>query len=295
MIDQCIPVAESWLRENTNLGTRQRKAMAALCPLLINSLSTRPGSGKPLLISLGGAPGSGKSTLARMLCFVLNQAGRRCQLLSLDDFYLTLAARQLLARQIHRLCSVRGVPGTHDLPLLLDHLEHLIRGDYSGLRMPQFDKASDDRHPSTAGYAIEAPLDYILLEGWLCGAPPMSDADLACPLNRLEREQDPHGTWRRWVNLNLREYHGKLDPMIDFHWFLKAPGWDSVVAWRFQQEQELAAPALRSKTEVEDFLMHYQRLVAHMLKTADSWADLIIALDAAHCASIPSESINGLT
>jgi len=293
MIDQCIPLADSWLHEHTNLGTCQRKAMAALCPVLINSLSAHANRSKPVLISLGGAPGSGKSTLARMLCSVLNQAGRRCQLLSLDDFYLPLAARQALARQVHRLCSVRGVPGTHELALLLDHIEHLIMGDYSGLRMPQFDKTSDDRHPCTARYAIEAPLDYILLEGWLCGAPPMDDAELASPVNRLESEQDRHVTWRRWINLNLREYHGKLDPMIDLHWFLKAPGWDSVVAWRWQQEQELSVPALKSKTEVEDFLMHYQRLVAHMLMTSNSWADLIIALDASHCASIPSKSING--
>jgi hypothetical protein len=30
MINQCIPTAESWLRESTNLGSWQRKAMATL-------------------------------------------------------------------------------------------------------------------------------------------------------------------------------------------------------------------------------------------------------------------------
>ena len=178
MIEQCIPVAESWLRETTNLGARQRKAMAALCPFLINSLSGASARNRPLLVSLGGAPGSGKSTLARMLCFVLNAAGRRCQLLSLDDFYLPLADRRMLARHIHPLCVVRGVPGTHDLALLLVHIERLLHGDFSDLRMPQFDKASDDRLQSAAAYSQAAPLDYILLEGWLCGAPPMTDKAL---------------------------------------------------------------------------------------------------------------------
>lgn len=295
MIEQCIPVAESWLHENTNLGTRQRKAMAALCPVLINSLPGPANSSTPVLISLGGAPGSGKSTLGRMLRFVLNEAGRRCQLLSLDDFYLPLAERQVLAGQIHRLCSVRGVPGTHELPLLLDHLEHLLQGNFSDLRMPRFDKASDDRHQSATGYRLKAPLDYILLEGWLCGAPAMADEDLANPVNRLETGQDPDRTWRDWVNLNLREYHRQLDPLIDSRWFLQAPGWDSIVAWRWQQEQELAVPALKSLTETEEFLMHYQRLVEHMLATSGSWADLIIPLDASHCATIPSKLFDGYT
>lgn len=295
MIEQCIPVAESWLHETTNLGARQRKAMAALCPFLINSLSGPIARKRPVLISLGGAPGSGKSTLARMLCFVLNAAGRRCQLLSLDDFYLPRADRRILARHIHPLCIVRGVPGTHDLALLSRHIERLLDGDFSDLRMPQFDKASDDRLQSTAAYSQATPLDYILFEGWLCGAPPMSDEALADPVNRLEAEQDPQMHWRNWVNLNLREYHRKLDRLIDLHWFLRVPGWDSVITWRWQQEQELAVPALKSLTEARQFLMHYQRLVEHMQVTAAGWADLIIPLDASHCPAVPTKLTDGST
>ena len=99
--------------------------------------------------------------------------------------------------------------------------------------------------------------------------------------------------WRNWVNLNLREYHRKLDRLIDLHWFLQVPGWSSVVTWRWQQEQELDVPALKSRTGTGEFLMHYQRLVEHMRVTAASWADLIIPLDASHCAAVPTKLIDG--
>jgi len=286
MIDQCIPTAESWLRENTNLGSRQRKAMSALCPALIDALPVAVKRTSPVSLSIGGAPGSGKSTLARMLAAVLDKAGRRCQLLSLDDYYLPLAERQALAERIHPLCVVRGVPGTHDLPLLLSHLDRLIQGDVSDLAMPQFDKASDDRLQNTQRCEFKAPLDFILLEGWMCGAPPQSNAALSDPINRLEAVQDAGQIWRLWVNLKLQEYHNTVDQRMDDRWYLRAPDWDSIIDWRWQQEQCLSVPALKLRTDVEAFLAHYQRLVEHMQETSANWADLILLLDASHCATI---------
>jgi D-glycerate 3-kinase len=45
--------------------------------------------------------------------------------LSLDDFYLTKAARAALAESIHPLFATRGVPGTHDLTLLNETINAL--------------------------------------------------------------------------------------------------------------------------------------------------------------------------
>ena len=287
MNDQCIPTAETWLRENTSLGPRQRKAMSSLCPVLIDALPKPTNQASPVRISIGGAPGSGKSTLARMLAAVLVENGLHCQMVSLDDYYLPLAERQRIAKRIHALCVVRGVPGTHDLRLLIDHLDRLLQGDLSDLAMPQFDKSIDDRRQSTKACELETPLDYILVEGWICGAPPQSDKALNHPVNQMESRKDPAEIWRQWVNLNLQEYHRSLDQRMDCRWYLRVPDWHSVVDWRWQQERELSSPALSSRTAVEAFLAHYQRLVEHMQKTSDNWADLIIPLDASHCATIP--------
>ena len=292
MSDQCIPTAETWLRENTNLGSRQRKSMSALCPALIGALPVPANHASPLLISIGGAPGSGKSTLARMLAAVLVKDGQRCQLVSLDDYYLPLPERQLLANYIHPLCAVRGVPGTHDLPLLLNHLERLVQGDISDLAMPQFDKTRDERRSGTKPCKFEAPLDYILLEGWMCGAPPQPKGALSHPVNQMEARQDSEQVWRKWANLKLQEYHHSIDHRLHRRWYLRAPGWDSIVDWRWQQEKELPVPALKSRAGVEAFLANYQRLVEHMLATSDNWANLVIQLDASHCAKISRKQLN---
>lgn len=296
MIDQCIPTAEAWLLENTKLGSRQRKAMSRLCPVLMDALPATTKRTSPVVISIAGAPGSGKSTLALMLSAVLVKTGRRCQLLSLDDYYLPLSERRILADRVHPLCVVRGVPGTHDLPLLLNHLERLSHGNISDLAMPQFDKARDDRKRSARHYQFDLPPEYILLEGWVCGAPPQPGKLLTAPINRLEARQDKQQIWRRWANRNLLAYQRATDQWLDSRWYLRAPDWDSVIDWRWQQEKELPIRALKSRTAVEDFLAHYQRLVEHLQLTPNDWADLVIPLDSSHCATISTHlNISGKT
>jgi len=290
MTDQCIVTANNWLGENTNLGSRQRNAMAALCRQLVDVLSLpRPDDG-PLTVAISGAPGSGKSTLARMLTTVLNGCGKRCQLVSLDDYYLPRHERLTLARHLHPLCAVRGVPGTHELPLLLEHIRQLNSADTSNLAMPQFDKASDDRLPALKTCDIEAPLDYLFVEGWLLGATAMNQAALQTPINHLEAERDPHRIWREWWNQQLQLYHQALKQQVNLFWYLRVPGWDAVIDWRWRQEQELTQPALKTRADVEDFLAHFQRLVEHMQSSCDSWADRIIQLDESHCATISGKS-----
>ena len=71
------------------------------------------------LVGFSGCQGSGKSTLVALMAKVMREVhGVSTVVLSLDDFYLTKAARARLAKSIHPLFATRGVPGTHDLPLL---------------------------------------------------------------------------------------------------------------------------------------------------------------------------------
>lgn len=287
MSEQFIPTAQSWLLENSNLSASQRNALAELCPVLIKALPVSATGGLPTLVSIAGPPGSGKSTLTKMLAAVLAASGRNCQLVSLDDYYLPRTQRQQLCTRVHPLCAVRGVPGTHDLPLLLSHLDLLLSGSAAQLSMPQFDKTTDDRRQQPLLCRFETALDYVLLEGWVCGMPPQSEAALLRPLNSLESSEDRDLLWRRWVNLNAQKYHQALEQRTNSRWYLRAPGWHSVIQWRWQQEQELAQPALKTRGDVESFLAHFHRLVEHMQDTAGNWADLIIPLNDAHCATIP--------
>jgi D-glycerate 3-kinase len=284
MIDQCIATAKIWLGENTNLGPCQRNAMAELCGQLIETLP-QPGT-SPTTVCISGAPGSGKSTLARMLTAAMNQCGKRCLCVSLDDYYLPRNERLALARQLHPLCAVRGVAGTHDLALLLDHVRILRTGDISNLAIPHFDKAIDDRLAVSRPCDIEGPLDYIFIEGWLLGTTAVRQASLQTPVNRLEAEEDPRMIWRKWWNQQLQIYRQALTELVDINWYMRIPCWEAVIDWRWRQEQELPAPALKTRQDVQQFLAHFQSLVEHMQSSCDSWADLVIQLDKSHCATI---------
>src|SRR5690606_4848540 len=153
---------------------------------------------------LSGLQGSGKSTLAAQLVVEAGRRGLRALALSLDDFYLDAPGRAALARDVHPLLATRGPPGTHDVALACAVLDALRAG--RPVRVPRFDKLADRRLPPAQWSPVERA-DLVLFEGWCLGAPAEADAALAAPLNRLEREEDGDGRWRRWCNAALaRDY-----------------------------------------------------------------------------------------
>ena len=107
--------------------------------------------GPPWLIGLSGLQGSGKSTLAAQLVAEAHARGIRALAMSIDDFYHGRDARRRLARRVHPLLATRGVPGTHDIELLLRTLAllRLATPDQPAC-VPRFDKGSDTRPEASA-------------------------------------------------------------------------------------------------------------------------------------------------
>jgi D-glycerate 3-kinase len=239
---------------------------------------TRPG---PLVVGLCGAQGSGKSTLAAELAARIGHT----VVLSLDDLYLTRAARIELACAVHPLLRTRGVPGTHDVGLGLRVFDALDRGLDAPL--PRFDKASDDRVAGEHWRIARGDTQVLLLEGWCVGARPQTVAALSEPVNALEREEDADGRWRRYVNAALAGDYQRLFARLDRLVLLAAPGFSIVRDWRTQQERALRAVAGADATGVMDdaelvrFIAHYERLTRHVLAEMPGRADLTIRLDEA--------------
>lgn len=238
------------------------------------------------VLGINGAQGSGKSRLARFLAQRLSSDhGLAVVVLSLDDFYLSRAARAGLAADVHPLLATRGVPGTHDVNRGIDCLLRLKAG--RDCRLPRFSKADDDPLPAEREHRVVGPVDLILFEGWCVGTPPQPDAALIEPVNALEREEDRDGVWRRYVNDQLVGPYARWFSLIDTLVFLAVPGWAQVREWRGQQERETAAARgggtpLLDPDRLERFLQHYLRLSLHALATLPSKADLVLALDPDH-------------
>jgi D-glycerate 3-kinase len=238
-------------------------------------------SKRPLLLGINGAQGSGKTTLAGIICLLLQQQhGLRCASLSLDDLYLTKAEREVLAQDIHPLFITRGVPGTHDMQLGNGILDQVEAGQ--PVVLPRFDKLTDDRVPAEQ-WTEHAPLDVLILEGWCVGCRPQED--IREPVNALETDEDQDGRWRQHVNSCLQSEYAELFSRLHALLMLAVPSMEKVYQWRELQEKKLErkhGSRGMSAEEVRRFIMHYERLTRWMLQEMPQRADILIPIGAEH-------------
>lgn len=239
-------------------------------------------SRRPYILGLSGLQGSGKSTLARVMKAAAEARGWPTEVLSLDDFYYARSDREALARDVHPLLRSRGVPGTHEIELLMSVLAALPQAsDKLPVSHPRFDKGRDTRFPPSRWPRSARPPKLVIVEGWALGIRPQLQSALTRPINELERAEDPDGSWRHWVNKQLRGYQPlwrKFDALI----VLQAPGWDIVRRWRGEQEQELLArhaPLAMDAAALERFLAHFERLSRHALAILPALADTVVEYD----------------
>ncbi|WP_329742585.1 kinase [Dyella sp. A6] len=238
---------------------------------------------RPYVLGLSGLQGSGKSSLAKVLKSEAQSRHWPTVVLSLDDFYYSRSEREALAQDVHPLLRTRGVPGTHEIELLLSVLAALPNASEKlPVTWPRFDKGRDTRSPpSRWSRATHAPR-LVIVEGWAMGLKPQPLAALEAPVNALERDEDADSRWRKWVNKQLRAYQPlwrKLDALV----VLQAPGWDVVRAWRSETEQALLArhaPLAMDATAMVRFLAHFERLSRHALATLPALADSVVEYDA---------------
>jgi D-glycerate 3-kinase len=262
-------------------------------PFARQVIQWRAAQNAPLVLGVNGAQGTGKSTLAAWLGqYLLHEAGLRCAILSIDDLYLTRAQRLALSQEVHPLFATRGVPGTHDLLLGMDTLDHLLAGQE--VPLPRFNKAVDDRVPLATWPRIVSPVDVVIVEGWCVGAQPEADGALERPINALEQGEDAHGLWRGYVNAQLAGPYRELFDRMDHLVMLKAPDFDAVHGWRAEQEAKLlqrvrlageSDAGVMDAPSLKRFMMHYERLTHWMLEEMPDRADVCWTLAADHTIS----------
>ncbi len=247
------------------------------------------------VLGISGSQGSGKSTLASLLKRIFSDIdGFNVVSLSIDDFYLTRQQRQTLAQTVHPLFMTRGVPGTHDVGLAIAVINQLL--DQQSVPIPRFDKAADDRLPSSQWDKAQGPVDLIILEGWCLAIPPQLPEQLEDEQNRLEREEDSDKNWRKTVNQSLESDYTGLFQLIDYLVYLQSPNFSAVKRWRYQQECKLANKTLanndlpnktsndRGKQVMDEkalnrFMQHYERLTLHSFNCLPNIADTTFLLN----------------
>jgi D-glycerate 3-kinase len=277
-------VADPWLDDflaAEDLPATFRLTVEAVCrPLAERAAAAREALGRTAVVALCGAQGSGKSTIAAATGRLLAQRGLKTAVLSLDDLYLSHAARERLAREVHPLLATRGPPGTHDVELGLQTLNALARE--RSIALPRFDKARDDPAPREARPRFDGPADVVLFEGWCVGARAQPREALKAPVNALERDEDPDGRWRSFVNTALAAAYPSLFERRDLLVLLAAPSFEVVAGWRSEQEAKLHARTGRGMdaSQIARFVAHYERLTRWMLEEMPARADWTVRLTA---------------
>ena len=118
------------------------------------------------------------------------------------------------------------------------------------------------------------------------GATAQKNKDLNFPVNKLEKQKDNKKIWRQKVNSELKKNYKKIFNLIDKLIFLKVPSFKYVFKWRLLQEKKLRITSKGNKTmndkQIENFVMYYERITKHMLKTLPKKADTVISIDKKH-------------
>ena len=242
---------------------------------------------KTKIIGLTGGQGSGKSTISNILKIVLKEYfNLETVIFSIDDFYKTFKERKRLSKTISPLFLTRGVPGTHDTSMLLKVIKDLKKEKFKKILIPRFNKANDDRFPKNKWLRVRKKPNIIIFEGWCVGVTPQKKKDLLNPINKLEKYEDKKGIWRKKVNEELKKKYNDIFRQINKIIFLKVPSLKYVLKWRILQEKKLRLISKGKKTmsnnQIKKFVMFYERLTNHMLKTLPKKADTIIQVDKKH-------------
>ena len=242
---------------------------------------------KTKVIGLTGGQGTGKSTISNILKIILKDAfNLKTVIFSIDDFYKTYQERKKMSQKIDKLFITRGVPGTHDTKMLLQCIKNLKNKNFKNMNIPKFDKSTDDRLQKKKWLKVKKKPNIVIFEGWCVGAIAQKNKDLKFPINKLEKQKDNKKVWRKKVNFELKKDYKKIFNLIDKLIFLKVPSFKYVLKWRLLQEKKLRITSKGNKTmtdkQIKNFVMYYERLTKHMLKTLPKKANIVISIDEKH-------------
>ena len=242
---------------------------------------------KPFILGLSGGQGSGKTTISSIISIILNKYFKlNVFKISIDDFYKTRKKRLELSKKVHPLLMVRGVPGTHDINIMLDFFKRIKEKKFKSIKLPRFNKATDDRYNKKLWYSVKRRPDVIIFEGWCVGAKAEQNYSLKTPINSLEKLKDQKQIWRRFVNKQLKSKYKKLYDQLNCLLFIKAKNFSLLRYWRIKQEKKLRLKSKRSNKlkimsdkEIINFMQTYQRLTQNMFKSVPKYASIILNLN----------------
>ena len=285
----CIKFIKSQETSKDKFKNKEKMIKSFLVPISF-WLANKARKKNPYLVGLTGGQGTGKTTISSILSIILKKYFKlNVFVISIDDFYKTRKERFLLSKKIHPSLMTRGVPGTHDINVMLDFFKKAKSKKFKSLKLPKFNKAIDDRYKKKFWYSIKKRPDVIIFEGWCVGAKAEKNNTLKKAINSLEKMDDKKLIWRKYVNNQLKLKYKKLYNQLNCLLFLKAKNFSLLQEWRLKQEKKLwlknsksSNNKIMNKKDVFKFMQTYQRVTNNMLRYAPKYASIILNLNSNH-------------
>ena len=285
----CLKFIKSQETKTEKFKNKNRMIKSFLIPVCF-WIFKKASKKKPLILGLSGGQGIGKTTISSIITLILKKYFKlNIFKISIDDFYKTRKERFLLSKKIHSLLMTRGVPGTHDINIMLNFFKRVKKNNFKSLKLPKFDKSIDDRHKKSFWYTLKKRPDIIIFEGWCVGAMAQKNSMLKKSINSLEKTNDQNLIWRKFVNNQLKTKYKKLFGHLDNLLYLKAKNFNLLQQWRIKQEKKLWLKLKKRKNlkimnrqEVINFMQTYQRITQNMIKDVPKYASIIFKLNSNH-------------
>lgn len=282
----CFKYIRSQEISNEKFKNKEKMLKQFLIPLSF-WINKKKIKGETLFVGLAGGQGSGKTTISTMILLILKKYFKmKVFKISIDDFYKTREERIKMSKKIHPMLKTRGVPGTHDVNLILKFFKNIEKIKFKKFSLPKFDKSIDDRCKKKLWYQVKDKPDIVILEGWCVGARASKKYELKKPLNVLEANLDKNKKWRNFVNLQLNKSYKKLFSQLNLLIYLKAKNFRILKEWRLKQEKKLRikfrknkSSKIMSKEEVLKFMMTYQRITEQMFKSCPKYCSAVLFLN----------------
>ena len=285
----CLKFIKSQETSKDKFKNKEKMIKSFLIPVSF-WIASKANKSKPYFVGLAGGQGTGKTTISSIVAIILRKYFKKNVFkISIDDFYKTRRERKNLSKKIHPMLMTRGVPGTHDVQIMLDFFKKAKSKNFKKMKLPSFNKALDERHSIKNWYKINLKPDVIIFEGWCVGARPETNKTLKKPINFLEKANDEKLIWRKYVNQQLKTKYKKLYSQLNCMIYLKAKNFSLLQKWRLKQEHKLwlktkkkSSHKIMSKGDVINFMQTYQRITQNMLKYAPKYSSIILNLNRNH-------------
>jgi D-glycerate 3-kinase len=285
----CFKFISSQETKKDKFKNKNRMIKSFLIPVSF-WISKKVKKNKPLIIGLAGGQGSGKTTISSILTLILQKYFKlNVFKISIDDFYKTRKERRALSKKKHPLLMKRGVPGTHDIEIMLSFFKKIKNKNFKSIEVPTFNKATDDRYPKNLWKKLKSKPDVVIFEGWCVGARAQTGSQLKKSINSLEKIHDQGIKWRSYVNDQLKIKYKTLFKQLDGLLYLRAKNFTLLRKWRLKQERKLWLQTKNKKNlnimssgDVIKFMQTYQRITQQMFKDALKSSSIIMNLNSNH-------------